>query len=152
VRAEASRKGTWSGQSVDRLALAERIKSARRSAGITQRQLAEKLAVSAGAVGRWETGAVPATEHLAALSDVLGVSLDGLLGKSSSADQPAGAANGIAADLRLLEEARQLGVDLRSVVAEARQRRWIEENRDALADANAFLARHGLWSDGKRQF
>jgi post-segregation antitoxin (ccd killing protein) len=45
-----------------------------------------------------------------------------------------------------------LGVDLQAVVAEARQRRWIEENRGALSDANAFLARHGLWSDGKRQF
>jgi len=27
-----------------------------------------------------------------------------------------------------------------------------EGESQALADANAFLARHGLWSDGKRQF
>jgi post-segregation antitoxin (ccd killing protein) len=37
-------------------------------------------------------------------------------------------------------------------VAEARRRRWLEDNRGALADANSFLADHGLWSDGKRQF
>ncbi len=35
---------------------------------------------------------------------------------------------------------------------EARQRRWIEVNRGALADANAFLERYGLWSDGNRLF
>jgi len=54
--------------------------------------------------------------------------------------------------MRLVAEARHLGIDLRSVVAEARQQRWLQQNRDALADANAFLTRHGLWSDGKRQF
>jgi post-segregation antitoxin (ccd killing protein) len=37
-------------------------------------------------------------------------------------------------------------------VKEARQQRWIEENRAALEDANAFLERYGLWSDGKRLF
>jgi transcriptional regulator with XRE-family HTH domain len=35
---------------------------------------------------------------------------------------------------------------------QGRSRRWLEENRAALADANAFLDRHGLWSDGKRLF
>jgi len=38
------------------------------------------------------------------------------------------------------------------VVAEARQRRWIEDNRGAIEDANAFLGKHSLWSDGKRLF
>jgi len=32
------------------------------------------------------------------------------------------------------------------------QARWLAENADALTDANAFLERHGLWSDGLRQF
>ncbi len=27
-----------------------------------------------------------------------------------------------------------------------------QENREALADANDFVHRHGLWSDGKRLF
>jgi transcriptional regulator with XRE-family HTH domain len=134
---------------LDRRPTGERIKSARRKAGLTQRELAEKLHVSAGAVGQWETGGVPATERLPTLAGVLGVSLDWLLGKSSTLSNPE---RQMEDDRRLIEEARHLGVDLHKVVAEARQQRWIEENRDALADANAFLARHGLWSDGKRQF
>jgi post-segregation antitoxin (ccd killing protein) len=52
----------------------------------------------------------------------------------------------------LLEEARQFGIDLHLVVVEARQRRWLYENRQALAEVNAFMARNGLWCDGKRQF
>jgi transcriptional regulator with XRE-family HTH domain len=137
----------------DRREIGERIKSARRKAGFTQRDLAKKLDVSAGAVGQWESGGVPATGRLATLADLLGISLDWLLGKSGQASQAAAGIGGkMQEDLRLIAEARSLGVDLRMVVAEARQRRWIEENRDALTDANAFLARHGLWSDSKRQF
>jgi transcriptional regulator with XRE-family HTH domain len=134
----------------DRRQISERIKSARRSAGLTQRQLAEKLDVSAGAVGQWETGGVPTAERLATLADSLRVSLDWLLGKSPNADE-LGTVQ-MEEDLQLIREARLLGVDLHKIVAEARQQRWIEENRDALADANAFLTTHGLWSDGKRQF
>lgn len=136
----------------NRREIGERIKSARRNAGFTQRELAKKLDVSAGAVGQWETGGVPATERLAVLAHLLGVSLDWLLGKSRQANEPAAVSSEMQVDLRLIAEARRLGVDLHRVVAEARQQRWIEENRGALADANAFLARHGLWSDGKRQF
>jgi transcriptional regulator with XRE-family HTH domain len=136
----------------DRRAIGGRIKSARQNVGITQRELAKKLGVSAGAVAHWETGSVPATERLTTLTALLDVSLDWLLGKSEQVSTFDAVGEEMAKDLRLLAEARQLGVDLYSVVAEARQQRWIEENRDALADANAFLVRHGLWSDGKRQF
>jgi post-segregation antitoxin (ccd killing protein) len=34
----------------------------------------------------------------------------------------------------------------------ARQEAWSVVNGPALTDANAFLKRYGLWSDGKRQF
>ena len=34
----------------------------------------------------------------------------------------------------------------------ARQEAWRVVNRPALTDANAFLERYGLWSDGKRHF
>jgi transcriptional regulator with XRE-family HTH domain len=136
----------------DRRKIGGRIKSARQNAGFTQRGLAEKLGVSAGAVAQWETGGVPATDRLATLTALLGVSLDWLLGQSGQVNTPSAVGKEMEEDLRLIAEARQLGVDLRMVVAEARQKRWMEENRDALADANAFLARHGLWSDGKRQF
>jgi post-segregation antitoxin (ccd killing protein) len=37
-------------------------------------------------------------------------------------------------------------------VKQAREARWLAENDGALADANEFLKRHGLWSDGLRQF
>jgi transcriptional regulator with XRE-family HTH domain len=136
----------------DRREIGERIKSARRNAGFTQRELAKKLDVSAGAVGQWETGGVPAAERLASLAASLGVSLDWLLGKSRQAKKPGTVGSEMEEDLRLIAEARRFGVDLHGIVAEARRQRWIEENRDALADANAFLVRHGLWSDGKRLF
>jgi transcriptional regulator with XRE-family HTH domain len=132
--------------------IGERIKSARCDAGLTQRDLATRLAISAGAVGQWETGKVPATSRLAQLASVLDVSLDWLLGATRHSNRTIVMDAGNQEDLELLAEARRLGVDLRAVVAEARQKRWLEENRSALTDANEFLARHGLWSDGKRQF
>ena len=57
-------------------------------------------------------------------------------------------------------EAAELGIDaeaalssyLKALVSEKRAKRWLEENREALASANEFLDRHGLWSDGKRLF
>jgi antitoxin CcdA len=66
----------------------------------------------------------------------------------------------VSIDANLLAEARALGVNvsavlevgLRATVAAERRRHWLDENRAALADANAFIAEHGLWSDGKRQF
>jgi len=139
--------------SAERRKLAERIKLARGKAGLTQAQLAKKLGVTASAVGQREIGlGFPATERLATLADLLGVSLDWLLRKPPQAGKPEAAGPATADDLQLLEQARRLGVDLPQVVAEARQRRWLDENREALTDANAFLARYGLWSAGKRQF
>jgi post-segregation antitoxin (ccd killing protein) len=83
--------------------------------------------------------------------DLLGVSLDYLLGQPKETKKERQPDDAIKQDLLLIAEARPLGVDLRSVLAGARQQRWIEENRGALSYANAFLARHSLWSDGKRQ-
>ncbi len=68
----------------------------------------------------------------------------------SSGPRTAGAAT--ADDLQSLGEARELGADLPQVEVEAHHRRWLDNNREALIDANVFLARYGLWSDGKRQF
>jgi antitoxin CcdA len=66
----------------------------------------------------------------------------------------------VSVDAELLNQARELRINvsaaldrsLRQEVTALRHRRWLEENRGALADANAFLTSHGLWSDGKRQF
>lgn len=134
--------------------LETRIKLARERQGLSQNALAAKLGISAGAVGQWETGlARPAVGKLDALSKILAVSLDWLLGDSEQvpASRPAAGA-GTDAEMELLNQARELGIDLKQVVAEARRQRWLEENRAAIADANAFLARCGLWSDGRRLF
>jgi antitoxin CcdA len=66
----------------------------------------------------------------------------------------------VSLDAELLEQAREFEINLsatlearlREIVAERRRQRWLDENREALADANEFLERHGLWSDGLRQF
>lgn len=71
-------------------------------------------------------------------------------GCRSSEARTAGAAT--ADDLQALGEAREFGADLPQIAVEAHHRRWLDNNREALIDANAFLARYGLWSDGKRQF
>jgi len=60
--------------------LGKRIAALRRERGMSQRQLAEALGVSASAVGMYEQDRrEPSAEKLVALSAVLGVSLDRLL-------------------------------------------------------------------------
>ncbi len=53
------------------MTIAERIKEARRVAGITQQQLAVRAGVSVTAVARWETGANPSSLARAALDRAL---------------------------------------------------------------------------------
>lgn len=73
---------------------------------------------------------------------------------------PAKTRTNVSLDAELLKQARDLGINLsaaleerlREIVAERRRQRWLAANQEALADANAFLERHGLWSDGLRQF
>lgn len=133
--------------------LADRLKRARKLADLTQAQVAARIGVDTSAVGQWETGkTVPSPTNLTELARLLNVSTDDLLDVRQPALGPALGKDTMADDLRLLEEARRLGVDLRKVVDTARQQRWREENRDAIADANAFIEGHGLWSDGKRLF
>jgi post-segregation antitoxin (ccd killing protein) len=38
------------------------------------------------------------------------------------------------------------------LAAERRSLVWVEDHAEAIKDANEFLQRRGLWSDGKRQF
>jgi antitoxin CcdA len=55
-------------------------------------------------------------------------------------------------DADLLEQARQLRINisdtlerrLRSIVRAEQEKRWLEENRDAIASINSFIDRHGL--------
>ena len=67
---------------------AERLYTLRRSAGLSQEQLAEKLNVSRQAVSKWESGAsLPESDKLVAIADQFGVSLDELV-KGEKADTP----------------------------------------------------------------
>lgn len=57
-----------------------KLKSARKSAGLTQEQLAEKLLVSRQAIAKWEAGkGMPDIENLKLLSKRLNISIDYLL-------------------------------------------------------------------------
>jgi len=148
----ASQKGRRAKIPLDPPKLGERIKFAREKMGLSQSQVALTLGVTRNAIAQWETDrSAPATGRLGTLAGRLGVTLDWLLEKLPQSGSDAVGIT-MAADLRLLEEARQFGVDLHSVVAETRERRWMYENRAALGEVNAFMAQYGLWSPGKRQF
>lgn len=59
---------------------AEKLKSIRKEAQMSQEQLAEKLGVSRQAVTKWETdGGIPDIDNIMALSALFGVSVDDLL-------------------------------------------------------------------------
>ena len=63
------------------LTLGKRIAALRKEKGMTQEQLAEKVGVSAQAVSKWENDAsCPDITLLPLLSDILGASVDELLG------------------------------------------------------------------------
>ncbi len=58
----------------------EKLKEARKEAGLTQDELAEKLSVSRSAVAKWESDkGLPDVNNLKAMSQLLSVSLDYLL-------------------------------------------------------------------------
>lgn len=58
----------------------EKIRNARKEAGFSQEQLAEKLSVSRSAIAKWETDkGMPDVNNLKVMSQLLGVSVDYLL-------------------------------------------------------------------------
>ena len=62
------------------MTLGEKIKEARKAAGLTQEQLAQKLIISRQAITKWEADkGIPDTQNLKTLSKLLGVSVDYLL-------------------------------------------------------------------------
>ena len=62
------------------MTLGEKIKEARKQCGLSQEQLAEKMAVSRSAVAKWEANnGLPDVENLKALAQLLNVSVDYLL-------------------------------------------------------------------------
>lgn len=64
----------------------EKLKDARKNAGLSQEQLAEKLCVSRAAVAKWETDkGLPDIMNLKAISKLLDVSIDVLLDDGQTA-------------------------------------------------------------------
>ena len=71
------------------MTLGEKIREARRKCGLSQEQLAEKMAVSRSAVAKWETDkGLPDVGNLKVLSRLLNVSVDRLLDEAEAADEP----------------------------------------------------------------
>ena len=69
--------------------LAERLKLLRAEKGITQVELAEKLNVSKGTVGMWETGKrKPSYETLNEMTDIFDRKIDYILGYSDDTSSP----------------------------------------------------------------
>jgi transcriptional regulator with XRE-family HTH domain len=65
--------------------MGERIRAARQKKAMSQEKLAEALGVSKGAVSQWETNATsPRKDLLASLADVLGVTVNWLVGHDVS--------------------------------------------------------------------
>lgn len=65
--------------------LRDNISERRRAAGLTQEDVASRLGVSRQTVGKWESGrATPELEKLIALCDLLGCTLDELVGRTGA--------------------------------------------------------------------
>ncbi|MCR4610115.1 MAG: helix-turn-helix domain-containing protein [Eubacterium sp.] len=70
------------------MTLADKLKEARKNAGFTQTELAEKICVSRQAITKWESGkGIPDVENLKNISKVLDVSIDFLLDEEGVADK-----------------------------------------------------------------
>lgn len=71
------------------MTFAEKLKSIRKQAGMSQEQLAEKLSVSRQAVTKWETDAgIPDIENIMAISTLFDISIDELLSNERGAKKP----------------------------------------------------------------
>lgn len=67
------------------MTFAEKLKSVRKQAGMSQEQLAEKLGVSRQAVTKWETDAgIPDIENIMAVSALFDISIDELLNEKGA--------------------------------------------------------------------
>ncbi len=72
------------------MTFAEKLKSIRKQAGMSQEQLAERLGVSRQAVTKWETDAgIPDIENIMAISALFDISIDELLSNERGAKKPA---------------------------------------------------------------
>lgn len=71
----------------EKMTFGKKLKAARKSAGMTQEQLAEKLFVSRQAITKWEADrGMPDIENIKRLSTLLGISIDFLLDNGETID------------------------------------------------------------------
>lgn len=71
------------------MTLGEKLREARRQAGLSQEQLSEKLGVSRSAVAKWETdNGIPDIENVIAISALFDISIDELLSDEKVAKKP----------------------------------------------------------------
>lgn len=69
------------------MTIGEKIREARKSAGLTQEQMAEKLLVSRQAITKWESDkGIPDVDNLKAISTLLNVNIDYLLDNGQDMD------------------------------------------------------------------
>ena len=72
------------------MTLGQNLQAARKAKGLSQETLAEKIGVSRQALGKWEKDiALPGLDNLQAAAQVLGVSVDTLLGTGCADSAPA---------------------------------------------------------------
>lgn len=71
----------------EKMTFGEKLRAARKSAGLTQEQLSERLVVSRQAITKWESDkGLPDIENLKQLSALLGISIDYLLDSGEAID------------------------------------------------------------------
>ena len=72
------------------MTLGQNLQTARKAKGLSQETLAEQIGVSRQALGKWEKDtALPGLDNLQATAQVLGVSVDTLLGTEAASPAPA---------------------------------------------------------------
>ena len=146
-----------------KLMIGENIRSYRKKNGLTQEEFAERLGVTYQSVSRWENGATyPDLELIPSISELLGITVDGLLGMPMR-ERERRASEAFDALRRecmkrnydtkriseLLREIRRDHID-----SEAAVRLWCEGNMRAFGDpevlpevrllAEAYLERHPM--------
>ena len=113
------------------MTLGEKLTQARRTAGLTQADVATKLNVSRQAVSRWESGqSKPSTEKLLALGALYGVSIDQLL-NTGNVEAPAVETVSALPEVESLEAV---------ILEKRRTRAWLKYAVAALCGALLILA------------
>lgn len=71
------------------MTLGENLQALRRAAGLSQEEVAGRLFVSRQSVSKWELGqAEPGVENLKALTELYGVTMDQLIGRTTQTEAP----------------------------------------------------------------